>query len=43
MGPGPGQSRPFGFDVIANYSHDFLRKFAITFDYTHMDLYVGGA
>ncbi|MFI6906049.1 tetratricopeptide repeat protein [Nonomuraea sp. NPDC050394] len=42
MGPGPGQSRPFGFDVIANYSHDFLRKFAITFDYTHMDLYVRG-
>lgn len=39
MGPGPGQSAYFGFDIIANFSHDFLRPFTITFDYINMHLY----
>ncbi|SEH03442.1 Aspartyl protease [Nonomuraea solani] len=42
MGPGPGQSSQFGFDIIANFSHDFVRPFAITFDYTHMHLNIAG-
>ncbi|ONI89329.1 hypothetical protein ALI144C_05135 [Actinosynnema sp. ALI-1.44] len=39
MGPGPGQSGQFGFDVIANFSHAFLKPFTITFDYTTTHLY----
>ncbi|WP_049557062.1 aspartyl protease family protein [Nonomuraea sp. SBT364] len=38
--PGPGQSESFGFDLIANFSHEFFKPFAITFDYTDMHLYI---
>ncbi|WP_157246900.1 retropepsin-like aspartic protease [Nonomuraea typhae] len=40
--PGPGQSAQFGFDLIANFSHEFFKPFAITFDYTGMRLYITG-
>ncbi|MEV0390992.1 tetratricopeptide repeat protein [Nonomuraea sp. NPDC050643] len=36
--PGPGQSAMFGFDLIANFTHEFFKPFAITFDYTDMRL-----
>lgn len=36
--PGPGQSAQFGFDLIANFTNLFFRPFAITFDYTTMQL-----
>jgi hypothetical protein len=36
--PGPGQSAQFGFDLIANFTHDFFKPFAVTFDYTRMQL-----
>lgn len=36
--PGPGQSAMFGFDLIANFTHEFFKPFAITFDYTTMRL-----
>jgi hypothetical protein len=36
--PGPGQSAQFGFDLIANFTHEFFKPFAITFDYTDMKL-----
>ncbi|GII81503.1 hypothetical protein Sru01_64850 [Sphaerisporangium rufum] len=32
----------FGFDTIANFSHEFFRPCAITFDYTGMDFYITG-
>lgn len=38
--PGPGQSAQFGFDLIANFTHEFFKPFAITFDYTDMHLYI---
>ncbi|WP_329427115.1 aspartyl protease family protein [Streptosporangium sp. NBC_01495] len=38
--PGPGQSAQFGFDLIANFSHEFFKPFAITFDYTDMHLHI---
>ncbi|MFI6602880.1 hypothetical protein ACIBHX_42075 [Nonomuraea sp. NPDC050536] len=40
--PGPGQSAPFGFDVIANFTHEFFKPYAVTFDYTHMHLHITG-
>ncbi|MFC7591963.1 aspartyl protease family protein [Nonomuraea antimicrobica] len=30
------------FDTIANFTHDFFKPFAITFDYAHMNLYITG-
>ncbi|MGN9845446.1 aspartyl protease family protein [Nonomuraea sp. H19] len=30
------------FDTIANFTHDYFKPFAITFDYTHMNLYITG-
>ncbi|MFC4115009.1 hypothetical protein [Nonomuraea zeae] len=36
--PGPGQSALFGFDLIANFTHEFFKPYAITFDYTAMHL-----
>lgn len=36
--PGPGQSAQFGFDLIANFTHEFFKPFAVTFDYTAMTL-----
>ncbi|WP_207936447.1 aspartyl protease family protein [Actinomadura sp. KC216] len=30
------------FDTIANFTHEFFESFAITFDYTHMNLYITG-
>ncbi|WP_345575440.1 aspartyl protease family protein [Nonomuraea rosea] len=36
--PGPGQSAQFGFDLIANFTHEFFKPYAITFDYTAMRL-----
>lgn len=36
--PGPGQSAQFGFDLIANFTHEFFKPYAITFDYTAMHL-----
>ncbi|MBB3724774.1 retropepsin-like aspartic protease [Nonomuraea dietziae] len=38
--PGPGASAQFGFDLIANFSHEFFEPLAITFDYTSMRLSV---
>ncbi|MFI6904657.1 aspartyl protease family protein [Nonomuraea sp. NPDC050394] len=34
--PGPGQSAQFGFDMIANFTHEFFKPYAVTFDYTRM-------
>ncbi|SEG62913.1 Aspartyl protease [Nonomuraea solani] len=36
--PGPGQSAMFGFDLIANFTHEFFKPYAITFDYQRMHL-----
>ncbi|GAA0952701.1 aspartyl protease family protein [Nonomuraea longicatena] len=38
--PGPGQSAQFGFDLLANFTHEFFKPFAVTFDYTRMNLFV---
>ncbi|MEU4548047.1 tetratricopeptide repeat protein [Nonomuraea dietziae] len=38
--PGPGQSAQFGFDLIANFTHEFFGPLAITFDYAAMRLSV---
>ncbi|WUH98599.1 aspartyl protease family protein [Spirillospora sp. NBC_00431] len=38
--PGTGQSERFGFDLIANFSHEFYKPFAVTFDYNAMALYI---
>lgn len=38
--PGPGQSERFGFDLTANFTHEFFKPFAITFDYTAMDFLI---
>ncbi|MEU0510650.1 aspartyl protease family protein [Amycolatopsis sp. NPDC006125] len=38
--PGPGQSAMFGFDIIANFTHEFFKPFAVTFDYTGMNCYL---
>ncbi|MEV0195878.1 aspartyl protease family protein [Nonomuraea sp. NPDC050691] len=40
--PGPGQSAQFGFDLLANFTHEFFKPYAITFDYSGMDFYVAG-
>ncbi|GAA3467524.1 aspartyl protease family protein [Nonomuraea roseola] len=34
--PGPGQSAQFGFDLIANFTHEFFKPYAVTFDYERM-------
>lgn len=36
--PGPGQSAQFGFDLLANFTHEFFKPYAVTFDYTRMKL-----
>ncbi|MEU6780079.1 tetratricopeptide repeat protein [Nonomuraea angiospora] len=36
--PGPGQSALFGFDLLANFTHEFFKPYAVTFDYTSMHL-----
>lgn len=36
--PGPGQAAMFGFDPIANFTHEFFKPYAITFDYTAMTI-----
>ncbi|WP_345441300.1 aspartyl protease family protein [Actinoallomurus vinaceus] len=41
--PGPGQSGQFGFDLIANFTHEFFKPFSITFDYEDMAFYIGNA
>jgi tetratricopeptide (TPR) repeat protein len=33
----------FKFTAIANFTHNFFRPFAVTFDYLDMNLYIGGA
>lgn len=38
--PGPGQSAQFAFTPIANFTHDFFKPFAVTFDYTDMHVYI---
>ncbi|HET6711340.1 aspartyl protease family protein [Amycolatopsis sp.] len=38
--PGPGQAGQFGFTPIANFTHEFFKPFAITFDYTAMRLFI---
>ncbi|MFI7636785.1 aspartyl protease family protein [Nonomuraea sp. NPDC049400] len=40
--PGPGQAEQFGFEIIANFTHEFFKPFALTFDYTGMNVYVTG-
>ncbi|MFI5908606.1 aspartyl protease family protein [Dactylosporangium sp. NPDC051541] len=34
--PGPGQSAMFGFDAMANFTHEYLKRFKVTFDYAAM-------
>ncbi|MEU7869968.1 aspartyl protease family protein [Dactylosporangium sp. NPDC049140] len=38
--PGPGQSAMFGFEAIANFTHEYCKPFALTFDFTAMRLSV---
>ncbi|HEX6355405.1 aspartyl protease family protein [Actinophytocola sp.] len=38
--PGPGQAAQFGFTPIANFTHEFFKPFAVTFDYTDMHVYI---
>lgn len=38
--PGPAQADQFGFEPIANFTHEFFKPFAVTFDYTEMNLYI---
>lgn len=37
--PGSGP-QGFGFQTIANFTHEFFKPFAATFDYLAMNLYV---
>lgn len=37
--PGSGQNG-FGFQTIGNFTHEFFKPFAVTFDYLRMNLYV---
>jgi len=30
-----------GFDIIGNFTHEFFKPFAVTFDYVGMNLFVG--
>ena len=41
-GPLLAQGGPFLFERIANFTHNFFKPFAITFDYTDMNLYITG-
>ncbi|MFI6291428.1 tetratricopeptide repeat protein [Nonomuraea sp. NPDC050790] len=41
--PGPGQSAQFGFDLIANFTHEFFKPYAVTFDYRRMRMTVSGS
>ncbi|WP_026414026.1 retropepsin-like aspartic protease [Actinomadura oligospora] len=36
--PGPGLSSMVGFDLMANFSHEFFKPYAVTFDYASMRL-----
>ncbi|MDX3192730.1 hypothetical protein PV458_30350 [Streptomyces sp. MN03-5084-2B] len=38
--PGPGQAGQFGFTPIANFTHEFFKPFAVTFDYAAMRLFI---
>ncbi|TDD02944.1 tetratricopeptide repeat protein [Nonomuraea deserti] len=38
--PGPGQAEQFGFEIIANFSHEFFKPFAVTFDFSGMNLVI---
>ncbi|WP_188196727.1 retropepsin-like aspartic protease [Nonomuraea sp. SYSU D8015] len=38
--PGPGQAGMFGFEIIANFTHEFFKPFAVTFDYTGMNVHI---
>jgi len=38
--PGPGQATQFGFEPIANFTHEFFKPFAVTFDYTDMHVHI---
>jgi hypothetical protein len=38
--PGPGLSAMFGFDAMANFTHEYFKPFTVTFDYTAMRLSV---
>jgi tetratricopeptide (TPR) repeat protein len=40
--PGPGQAGMFGFEIIANFTHEFFKPFTLTFDYTGMNVYITG-
>ncbi|WP_443154309.1 aspartyl protease family protein [Nonomuraea sp. KM88] len=39
---GPLFDDRLGFDTIATFGHEFLKRFAVTFDFTGMGLYVTG-
>ncbi|NBE95069.1 hypothetical protein FE391_18790 [Nonomuraea sp. KC401] len=39
---GPLLDDRLGFDTIATFGHEFLKRFALTFDFTGMSLYVTG-
>ena len=39
--PGPGQSAQFGFDLTANFTHEFFKPFSVTFDYANAELRIG--
>ncbi|MEV5568417.1 aspartyl protease family protein [Spirillospora sp. NPDC052269] len=36
--PGPGLSALLGFDLMANFTHEFFKPYAVTYDYTSMRL-----
>lgn len=38
--PGPSQAQMFGFTPIANFTHEFFKPYAITFDYTEMNVVI---
>ncbi|MFI0942851.1 aspartyl protease family protein [Streptomyces sp. NPDC021020] len=40
VGPTPWEGLT-GFDLLGNFTHDFFKPFAVTFDYTAMHLFVG--
>lgn len=38
--PGPGQLGMFGFEPIANFTHEFFKPFSLTFDYVRMNVHL---
>ncbi|MEO3796639.1 aspartyl protease family protein [Nonomuraea sp. B10E15] len=38
--PSPGQADQFGFEPIANFTHEFFKPFALTFDFAGMNIFI---